>query len=206
MIQIAEELKNYFFNHDSLWDSVPNDIIKKLREHITTAHFKKNEMLYREGLFPKGLYIVKSGIAKLQYINNDGKEQIIYMLKENEMYGYRSLVANNNSFINITALTDLEIEIIEKNTFLNLLNESKELNTYLMKIFARETVILFHKISFFTQRPTAERIALTILILAYKFNPNDTVNKRISFQKSDIANYAGTILETFSRQLRILKD
>lgn len=206
MTNTSNEIKNYYLNQASIWASISAETAAKLREHVTTSRYKKNDILYNEGFFPKGLYIVKSGIAKLQYINNEGKQQIIYILKENEMYGYRSLVLNNHSYINVTAITDCEIEIIEKNSFLNLLEESKELNNYLMKIFAKETIILFHKISFFTQKPTNERIALTLLILAYKFNKFNNGKKCIEFPKREIANFAGTILETCSRQLKILKD
>lgn len=205
MTENNNEIKNYYLNQESIWNFISVETANKLRLHSSIVHFKKNEILYSEGNYPKGLYIIKEGIAKLQYLNNEGKEQIIYLLGKNEMYGYRSLILNHVSYINVTAITNCEIEIIEKTTFLNLLEDSKELNTYLMRVFARETIILFHKISFFTQRPITERIALTLLILAYKFNNPEIEKKQLDFPKSDIANYAGTILETFSRQLKILK-
>lgn len=205
MTENYTEIKNYYLNQESIWNFISVETTEKLREHSSIVHYKKNEILYSEGNFPKGLYIIKEGVAKLQYLNNDGKEQIIYLLGKNEMYGYRSLILNHESYINVTAITNCDVEIIEKTTFLNLLEASKELNTYLLRVFARETIILFHKISFFTQRPIVERIALTLLILAYKFSTPETEKKQIDFPKTDIANFAGTILETFSRQLKKLR-
>lgn len=204
MTESEKEIEKYIFTYASIWNSISSSTLNKLRERLTLSSFKKGDILYREGIFPRGLYIIKSGIAKLQFVNSDGQEQILHMIKENEMFGYRSLISKAPSFVYITAVTDCEIELIDKDVFLLTLQNSKDLNSYIMNLFSKELSVFYYKMTYFTLRPVNERIALTLLILAYKFQAPNSTEKSISFSKSDIASFAGTIIETLSRQLRIL--
>ncbi len=204
MTEVEQKIRDYFLDYEPIWRAISQSTTAKLRGHLVTTHYKKNDIIYREGTFPRGLYIIKSGIAKLHYINADGKEQIVYMLNMNEMYGYRSLFTELSSLFYITAVTNCEIEVIDKDNFLQKIRESQDLNAYFLKILALEFRVLFHKFTFFTLRPTPEKIALSLLILAYKFS--DTNPKTIKFSKGEIASYAGTILETLSRQLKHLAE
>jgi CRP-like cAMP-binding protein len=204
MTESGKEIEKYIFTYDSIWNSISPSTSNKLRDRLTVTTFKKNEILYREGIFPRGLYILKSGIAKLQFVNSDGQEQIIHMIKEYEMFGYRSLISKAPSFAYITAVTDCEVELVDKDIFLQTLQSSKDLNAYIMNLFSKELSVFYYKMTYFTLRPVNERIALTLLILAYKFQSTSKSEKSIVFSKSDIASFAGTIIETLSRQLRIL--
>ncbi|MDI1235335.1 MAG: Crp/Fnr family transcriptional regulator [bacterium] len=202
MTEVEQKIKDYFLNYEPIWCAISQSTTAKLSKHLVTTHYKKNDIIYREGTFPRGLYIIKSGIAKLHFINADGKEQIVYMLNKNEMYGYRSLFTESPSLFYITAITNCEIDVIDKDNFLKTIRESQDLNAYFMKILALEFRVLFNKFTFFTLRPITEKIALSLLILAHKFS--DTNPKTIKFPKGEIACYAGTILETLSRQLKHL--
>ena len=69
MTESGKEIEKYIFTYDSIWNSISPSTSNKLRDRLTVTTFKKNEILYREGIFPRGLYILKSGIAKLQFVN-----------------------------------------------------------------------------------------------------------------------------------------
>lgn len=49
-----------------------------------------------------------------------------------------------------------------------------------------------------------ERVALTLLALNQKFNEPGKKSKGVYFSRKDVANCSGTIIETLSRQLKIL--
>lgn len=200
------EIARYYFKQAAFWDNIPQPVYNAFKAHSTITKVKKGEMIYSEGTYPKGLYIISKGIAKLYVMNNMGKEQIIYMLAKNEMFGYRSIVCNNNSVIFITAITDCEIELIDRETFLYHLFNSTELNKVFMNYFGEEFRILYNKISFFSLKPVEERVALTLLVLDHKINDDEGAEHTLSISRTDLANYAGITIETFSRQLRKLKD
>lgn len=205
MNKIEIEIAKYFFSSNDFWDHMPLSVYKSLKADSTTVKYKKNEIMYREGNYPKGLYIIKKGLAKLSIVNSDGREQIIYLLQKNDFYGYRSLINQSSTIFFITALEDCEVEIINKEIFLTQLHESLVLNKLLLNHIGNEYKVLMHKIAFFTLKPVNERIALTLLVLDLKFK-SAKKNKNELISKADIANFAGTIPETLSRQLKILKD
>lgn len=200
------EISKYYFKPVSFWDNIPPAVSEIFKAHSTVTKVKKGDLIYSEGTYPKGLYIISKGIAKLYVMNNMGKEQIIYILAKNEMFGYRSIVCNNNSVIFIAAMEDCEVELIDREIFLQQLFSSTELNKLFMNYFGEEFRILYNKISFFSLKPVNERIALTLLVLNQKINSYEKKENSLNISRTDLANYAGVTLETFSRQLRVLKD
>ncbi len=200
------EIAEYYFKPPSLWESIPKHIYEEFKAHSTTTKLKRNEIIYSEGTYPKGLYILTKGCAKLYTVNNVGREQIIYFMKKNEMFGYRAIACNNNSVIFISAIEDCEIELIDRDVFLSYLFKSMELNKLFMNYLGDEFRILYHKISVYALKPVSERVALTLLVLDQKFNTEEGKDSIDLFMRRDIANYAGITIETLSRQLKVLTD
>ena len=205
MTSLEHEVAKYYFKPKPFWDDIPTPVHDELKAHSVTTGIKKGGVVYTEGTYPKGLYILTKGIAKLYTLNHLGQEQIIYMLGKNEMFGYRSIACNNNSIIYITAIEDCEIELIDRDTFVTQLFSSTELNKVFMNYFGEEFRILYQKISVFGLKPVTERFALTLLILNQKFNAYTEGPQIVRFMKKDIANYAGMAIETLSRQLNHLR-
>lgn len=203
MSNIEKEIEKFYFNSDPFWESLPLSIAKSLKLNAQIVHYKKNEPMYNEGDYPKGLYIIKKGIASLTVIDNNGRQQILYFLRKNDIYGYRSLIVEKATMINISALEDCEVEIVNKAVFLHYLHNSIDLNKALLKHMGIEIKVLIHKISYFSLKPVNERIAMALLILHQKLFSKKKDNT-ISLPKADIANFAGTIPETLSRQLKTL--
>ncbi|MES2617421.1 MAG: Crp/Fnr family transcriptional regulator [Bacteroidota bacterium] len=204
-MSIESEIEKYCFSTEIFWDNMPLSIYRELKKHSSLMHFKKNDIMYREGTIPKGLYIIKHGTAKLYLINADGKEQIVYFLTKGNFYGHRSMIGNNSSLFFITALEDCEVEIIDRTNFLLLIQNSITLNKLLLEHIGNEYRVLINKISFFTLKSVNERIAIAILFVNQKINSLPESKKLFYINKTDLANFAGTIPETLSRFLNNLK-
>jgi CRP-like cAMP-binding protein len=127
-------------------------------------------------------------------------------MTKDEIFGYRPILCNDDSPVFISAIQDCEIEMIDKEVFISKLHQSLELNTLFLHYFGNEFRVLCNKISFFSLKPVNERVALTLLILSQKFSHSGDKNKIMDFSRKEIANYAGTIIETLSRQLKILSE
>ncbi len=206
MNRMETGIAKYYFKPNSLLENIPIPVKGYLRANSATVIAPKNSIIYNEGAFPRGLYIITKGVAKLYTINNAGKEQVIYFMAKNEMFGFRPIICNDESPVFISAIEDCEIEIINKSAFINSLNKSRELSTLFLNYFGNEFRVLSNKISFYAQKPVDERVALTLLILHQKFKLDSEKDNFINFTRKDLANYAGTIIETLSRQLKILLE
>jgi len=56
-----------------------------------------------------------------------------------------------------------------------------------------------------SQRTVRERVALNLLILHDKYKVDDSANTYIMLSRSDLANMAGTVVETLARVLHDFK-
>lgn len=202
---MKSEIAKYYCKPKPFWENIPKTLYEEFKANTTIINVAKNEIIYSEGHYPKGLYILKKGIARMFIINAAGEEQTIYMMTNNEMFGYRAIVCNDDSPVFISAIEPCEIEMINKDIFLARLHQSFELTDLFLNYFGNEFRVLCNKISFFSLKPVSERVALSLLILNQKFGKEHEGNA-VQFSKKEIANYAGTIIETLSRQLKILSE
>lgn len=200
------ELRKFFFKPDPFWEQVPSDLWKELTDLSFQMQVPKKTLIYSEGSYPKGLYIIRKGYVKVYIINNEGAEQIIYFQGKDEVFGHRAIVSDEPSPVFVESIDDCEIECIPREHFVRCLRESPLLNAAVMSYLGHEFRIFVNKISLFTQKPVSERVALTLLVLNEKFNPNPQFVKVLRFSREDLASYTGTATENFIRQLKILKD
>ena len=56
---------------------------------------KKDRVLFNEGAYPFGVYCINEGKIKLSHQGDDGKEQIIRLLKSGDVLGYRALLSGD---------------------------------------------------------------------------------------------------------------
>ena len=72
--------------------------------------FDKEELL-------KGVCSIKTGVCNISKICTNGKDQIIYFLKEAAQLGIRSILNELTTNLNTEALTPVEACFIEKTFF-----------------------------------------------------------------------------------------
>lgn len=169
---------------------------------------KKNKIIYREGSYSKGAYILRKGKIKIYQTNKEGKEQIAYIYRKGEIMGYRPLLCEEPHPVSAAALEDCVISFIPKQLFLNALDESPVLARRLLNNLSHEFTVWINKLTLFAQQPVKERIALSLLIIneKYKKDSKSIQPVVINLSREDLANYVGTTTETLVRILRYLKD
>lgn len=166
---------------------------------------RKGEVIFREGSYPRGIYILRKGKVKIYQTNRDGKDQIIYIYRKGEAFGYRPLLCDCTHPVTATAMEDCVISFISKRIFMEVLNRSIELCKRLLVNLSHEFSVWVNTVSVFAQHPVRARVALALLILNAKYrsekNPDKAVT--IALSREQLANYVGTAIETL---VRILKD
>lgn len=167
----------------------------------------KGKLIYKEGNFSKGAYILRKGKIKIYQTNKEGKEQLVYIYRKGEIMGYRPLLCEEPHPVSASALEDCVISFIPKKHFLHALSESPILNRRLLTNLSHEFTVWVNKISIFAQQPVKERVAISLLILNEKYRNTEKGGPvTINLSREDIANYVGTTIETLVRILRYFKD
>jgi len=195
------------FNANNIFEGIPQNDVTQLLRNTVKLEEKKGSVLFKEGFYPKGVYIINKGILKMYQVNKDGDNQIVDFYGPGELVGYRPLISNEPNPITAEILEDSVISYIPKKCFIEVLNRSPLLSTKLLINLSHEFTVWINRVSIFTQQSIKENVALTLLILEEKYGRNKkTAPTVINLPRKDFSNYVGTTVETLVRILRVFKD
>jgi CRP/FNR family transcriptional regulator, polysaccharide utilization system transcription regulator len=168
--------------------------------------YKKGQTIFHEGAHPFGIYCVNSGKIKLSHLGDDGKEQIIRLLKEGDITGYRALLSGDRYGASAIALEDTHICFIPKELFIQILKNDAGLAFELMKLLSDELHRAETQLTHLAQKPVRERLAETLLFIKETYGYEaDGVTLNIRFSREEIANLVGTATESTIRLLSEFK-
>ncbi len=201
-------MEKFHFKTVSLLEGLPSDVFQLLKENMQRLEVKKNKVIYSEGVFSKGIYILRKGKVKISQMSAEGKEQIVYIYKKGEIMGYRPLISGGRHPVTASALEPTILSFIPGKVFLKALDLSPLLSKRLLVNLAHEFSVWVNMMSILGQQPARERVAFVLLILREKYKSDEKDNASVSFRltRENIANYARTTVETLVRMLRFFKD
>lgn len=200
-------ISNYYFTTDNLFDGLLKDHLDLLKSGMERMEKAKGDIIFKKETFSKGIYILRKGKIKIYRMNQDRKQQILYMYKKGEFFGYKPLLCKERHPVTAEVLEDAVISFIPKNLFLQVLNVSPQLSNKLLYNQSREFSVWVNTTTLFAQQSVKERFALTLLILNEKFRAkNDSTPVELNLSREDLASYVGTAVETLVRIIKEFKE
>lgn len=171
----------------------------------TSKIIKKGESLFSEGDHINGIFCIKSGVCKVSKMSENGKNQIVSLVKRGDLIGERSLVSDEVSNLNAVALNDMEVCFVPKDEIINNLEKNPAFTMDILKTMANSLKRSDNLIVDMAQKSVKQRLAETLINLQKKFNTNETGTINIQLSREDIANIIGTATESAIRLLSDLK-
>ena len=188
---------------DHLFEGLTIEEQEYLRDAGVTHQYKKGEIIFREGGIPTGIFYVVAGRVKKYRVTAKGAEQISYLCGKGELLGYHALLGEEHYPDSAAAIEDSRITFIPKDSFLKVLRNSSALSNTLLKALGREFSLFINSITNLATKSARERLAINLLILEEKFQPEGRTNgSDISLSRTDLANMVGTATETLVRLLQ----
>mgnify|MGYP002629371182 FL=1 len=170
-------------------------------EHPFSIPLKRNEVIFSEGKYPKGIFQVHKGLVKIFKIGKDGKEQIIQICKAGEIIGFRAVLSENPYNVNAAALEDnTEICFISSGDFNQYKNSNLQLQNRLIQELSTELQEWADFVTDMTQRTVRQRTALALIFLHEAYD-----EKEINVAREDLANMVGTATESLIRLINEFK-
>lgn len=191
---------------NSVFCKAKEEYINIINEQKVCNTYKKGQTLFNEGSYPFGVYCINNGKIKLSHQGDEGKEQIIRLLKAGDVLGYRALLSGDRYSASAVALEDTQVCFIPKELFVTVLKHDPGLAFEMMKLLSDELRKAELKITHLAQKPIRERLAETLLFIkeTYGFEEDGiTLNVRLS--REEIANLVGTATESAIRLLSEFK-
>lgn len=174
--------------------------LKKLSDERKIKTFKKRELIFEEGDYPRYLYFVQSGKVKLFKTNEDGKEYIINIYKEGEFFGYIDLIKDSEYTESAAALQDTELSLVPKDDFIHLMYGNRDVASQLIKMLANNITDQEQQLLNLAYNSVRRRVADAIIFLSEKEEKED-----ISILRDDLARIVGTAKESVIRMLTEFK-
>jgi CRP/FNR family transcriptional regulator len=185
----------------SLFGNFCEHEVSELDENKSCAFYKKNQPLFIEGSFPRGVFCLNQGKVKIFARGDEGKEQIIHIAKEGEIIGFRAMFSGEPYKVSASTLEECNICFIGKEDFLNMIDENPSLRNGIMKELSKELGDRAIFITNLAQKSVRERLAFALLILGDIYG-----KEQINLTREDMANFVGTATETLIRLLKDFKD
>lgn len=195
------------FKSQSILKNLPEDEYADLYSHMLEQQYDKGEVIFRQGGVASGIFFVKKGKVKKYQVDQNGREQIIYIANKGELIGYHAILADERYPDSAATLEESVIAFIPKEDFLATLERSNVLPRRLLKTLSHEFTVLANSITIFAQRSVKERLAITLIVLREKFKEETTPGEEITINlsRSDLANMVGTGNENIVRFLKEFK-
>jgi CRP-like cAMP-binding protein len=198
-----------FFDSCATCSSRQHSIFKKLQnneaeffdEVKACMHYKKGQVIFNENGFSHGLYCINAGKVKLTTSGINGKEQILRLLKDGDVIGYRTLLSNERYHCSAVAIEDTKICFIPKQTFFETLKNNSEVNFSLLELLSNNLKKAEDQIISLAQKNVRERVAEALLFFKATYGVDAQNNLNLNFSREEIADFVGTSTESVIRLL-----
>ncbi|MDD5424294.1 MAG: cyclic nucleotide-binding domain-containing protein, partial [Candidatus Omnitrophica bacterium] len=110
-----------------LFSDLPQVAQKMIEERCYIAEYRKDHVLYREGLTADSFYCIVSGRAKVFVKTPSGEEKTLIFLHRGDYVGIVSLLTNEPHSASVQMMNDSVVLRIDKKDFNSLISEIPQL-------------------------------------------------------------------------------
>lgn len=202
---MAFEIDKFYFANAKILSMLPARDKKMLEEGVVKRRIKAGKVIYREGSFPKGVYILTKGKVKIYQTTQEARRQIMYIYTAGEIFGFRPIVCDELHPVTAASLEECKYDFIPREHFLKCLNSSTAFSNALFVSLAHEFTVWVNNVTVFAQYPVKSRVALGLLVLREKYRVKGKPTE-INLSREDLASYVGTVKESAVRALQDFKQ
>ncbi|MNJ92966.1 Global nitrogen regulator [compost metagenome] len=170
-----------------------DSLYKDGQSGISLQNFEKDSLLLRQGEKSHRVFIIKEGIAKCFFLEENGKDYILEFMSKGQVLGEIEMIRRIDCLCNVAALTALQVYVIPAATFKELLAKDLMLNKILLEELADRIINTSSRASF-QQLYTVEHGLAKLLELQEK--------QGMEISKEDMAAYLGITLRSLNRALK----
>lgn len=194
-----------FLKSVPIFSELADETLSQLSQSGSVQSFTKESIILSEKEAGSALFIIISGKVKISRISSEDsdKEVILSILNPSDFFGEMSLLDGMDRSATATAMDDSKIFIIQRNDFLQLLNDHPDVSIALLQELTQRLRGAGMKIKALSLKDAEGKVATVLLQLADdvgKIKQGVVEIEKLPFQH-ELANMAGTSRETISRTL-----
>ena len=197
-----------FLRQVALFDCLGDPEIEALAALTFSRTFDKGQLIILAEETGDTLFIIRGGQVKVSLIHEDGKEFILSLLGQGEVFGELSLLDDRPRSANVTAMVETELLMLRRSDFLDLVRRVPQIAVSLLEELASRLRRTDDQVEGLALLDVHHRVAKTLLRMAedggHTSPEGILVRRRPTHQQ--LANMSGTTRETVTRALKQLQD
>lgn len=187
MLRTNQPFSDYF---DKLYSKQPD------KENITVQSYDKGDKILIQNEISTSIMLIRSGITKCYFVEEDGKEYIVEFLGKGEIIGEIEVIKNIPCLCTIEAMTEVTVYSMSAPHFRALLKNNLKLNHFLLNVFAERIVPTSSRVSYLQLR-TKEHTQSQLLELK---------SKEMEISKKEMAAYLGITVKNLNKTFEKIKE
>lgn len=198
-MSIQKERKNQFENNiQSL-----HDLKNYFDDNGIEMNFSKGEEIFSENNHSTFVYLLSKGTVKCYKNDSSGKELTTSIYKEDDLFGYISVLQNTQRQLYAIALTDCVLMALPKNTFKTLIQKNDSLIFEIIALLTDNLEETRNQLIQMAYGSVRKKTAATLLQFADKMGGKSQNSIKIS--RNDLASVAGIATESLIRTLSVFQ-
>jgi CRP/FNR family transcriptional regulator len=185
-----------------LFSGINEEDLELLLAIVKVRSCNRGEVLFEDGQYADGFYIVCSGKVKLYKLSPDGKERILHVIPAGESFADAAIFADGSYPAFAESLAVSTLLFIPKREFIALLHSHSQMAINMIAGLSNYLRLFVNQIEDLTFRDVPARLARYLLSL----HNGGTSPLLLPISKSQLASNLGTTSETLSRTLRKLSE
>ena len=181
--------------------------LNMISEIILTRKYRKSMIIFMEGEPGDGLYFVKEGRVKISKMTSDGREQILHLLQQGDVFAEVTLFDGGPFPATAEVLEDSVVGIIRNQDIDRLIKNYPDLAVRLLKIMSKKLRMAQTQIRDLALKDTYGRMVGMLLKLGDEYGKECEQGLKITIPlgRQELANMIGTSRETVTRILSDFK-
>ncbi len=192
----------------ALFSELDDQQLRDVTSICMLKHYSKNNILFNNGDYYRGFYILLEGTVKVFNISSEGVETVVHIVKPPMVFADIPLFDGTDYPVSAQCLEDCLTVFIPKTEFLSLIKENPELSIKMLSGFAKRLKTLVNQIEDLSTKEVINRLA-KFLIEEIRSNNTEYLPEpfvKLTIPRSTTASFLGTIPETLSRALKKLRN
>lgn len=164
--------------------------------NIVLESFEKGNKILIQNQISTKIMLVKSGITKCYFVEENGKEYIVEFMGKGEIIGEIEVIKNVPCICSIEAITEVTVYSMSIPYFQALIKKDLTLNNLLLDVFAERIFNTSSRASYQQLHKTEHTLSQLL----------EVKSREMEISKEDMATYLGTTVESLNRALEELQE
>jgi CRP/FNR family transcriptional regulator, cyclic AMP receptor protein len=194
--------RRQIFRRSALFARLSDDEIDKMFEHAVIRRYAADAQIFYKGDLGSSIMAVLRGRVVIRAPSSHGKEVILNIINEGEIFGEIALLDGKERTADATAMTDCELLVIARRSFLPLL-ERPDVMRELLNVLCERLRRTSEQVEDVLFLDVAARIAKTLLRFAKADDaPQPSARIVLGLSQREIGNLIGASREKVNKRLQ----